>query len=246
MAFPFLLASIAAAVGSSLLDAQAQKRVEKEKKKKFGQETARQDQLRSDAKKRFTELLATQTPEQQNEMLNTQKQQLGDYYTSDNSDEMFTDMLPGQGNASDAVRQEIVKTSGDAQTSSNRMSRRLADLDSYKGVQMKNQNTFRDTRQNIGMIGAESKRSSDILPLELQAAESKGGGLRALSGLLKVGGQIAGAAGAAGVGGDPALTGIEMGAKGAPQYVFTKPGFFKDTLYKSRFPTLEPQIFPVK
>src|SRR3546814_4673779 len=60
---------------------------------------------------------------------------------------------------------------------------------------------FRGRRgQEIGQIGGFARGSSGVLPLELEAAKSKGRGLGLLGDLLTGAGMVTGVAGAAGVG----------------------------------------------
>src|SRR3546814_1208222 len=54
--------------------------------------------------------------------------------------------------------------------------------------------------QEIGQIGGFARGSSGVLPLELEAAKSKGRGLGLLGDLLTGAGMVTGVAGAAGVG----------------------------------------------
>jgi hypothetical protein len=98
-----------------------------------------------------------------------------------------TDMLSGQQDAPDAVKNSIVKSVGDQLEAQRGEGQRKAALDAWGDLQLGNARLNQRNADHIGMLGRFARSSADILPLELQAAQSRGGGWGGLADLLQMG-----------------------------------------------------------
>ena len=118
--------------------------------------------------------------------------------------------------ASNIVVQERAKQLGKAKAYGDQQDAALGNLRSFgdllSGISL---NQARDAGQ-IGLVGGFKKGSQAILPLELQAANSKGNGLKTLGDVLGGAGQVAGFAGLSGAGPSWSDIGSWFGGGGQP------------------------------
>lgn len=186
------LISAAASVGSNVLHNKAANKVAKEQALRESLERARQDQMRSRAQTSFSDLLATQTKDSQLADQAAETAKLEDAYVGGTNKDSFLEMLPGQGDASNTVKTDIVNSGnrGIADALSRAKSRAL--LESFGRVGLSNDIKFQNTNQGLNDISRESFASANILPMELKAAENKGANLRGWANLLSTVGDISG------------------------------------------------------
>jgi hypothetical protein len=130
------------------------------------------------------------------------KKKLGDYF-AENTNRGAAQEPPaaaGAGEGNVAVNAEIGKQLGKARTYGAQQNEALADLrafgDTLGGIGV---NQARDAGY-VGQIGGFKKGSADVLPMELEDANSKGSGMKMLGDVLNLGGRVGMAAGLAGKG----------------------------------------------
>lgn len=195
---PLSLALIATALfgGSSGLNAAASNKVSKEQARLRQAELERQQNMREQARNTFSNLLQSQSAETQAEEQGAQKAKLTDRYQQAVDRSRFTDLLPGQGDASAAVKADIVRSgdTGLAKALKSGMSR--AALDAYGQQGLSNTLAFQGAKSALDDISGSSRASRNILPLELEGAQGAGSALRGWANLLSTAGNLAGSAAA--------------------------------------------------
>lgn len=103
-----------------------------------------------------------------------------------------TDFLSGQGGAPDAVKNAIIGAMNKAATEGREEGRRKAILDAWGDTMLSTATRNQRNADRIGMVNNFSRASSMILPLELQAALSKGSGWRTAGNIMSGLGTVAG------------------------------------------------------
>lgn len=191
-----IAAAIAAATagGSAMLNNAAAKKVAKQQKIFTDMEQQKQDSLREKARQNFGQLLGNQQKSSQDEDLAAQTAALGKTYDNGLNASNFQALLPGQGNASDTVKADIVNSGNKALGKSRQRASSRAALDAYSRVGLNNEVKTQDAKNTLGNISNESQGSYKILPTELQGAQSKGNGLRGWANALSTIGSIASSA----------------------------------------------------
>lgn len=103
------------------------------------------------------------------------------------------DLLPGQGNSSDAVKQSIVNTLTGGVQKSQDLGRRRGAFDAYGDATFNRDVAMHRGGQEINQQGNFSTGRSSILPIELEAANNAGSKYAALAGIVNAAGTVAGA-----------------------------------------------------
>lgn len=190
----FLIAAAIAAAsagGSAMLNNAAANKVAKQQNLYTQLEEQRQDALRGKAQQGFKDLLSTQDKGAQDTDMATQTAALSKAYNDQIDPNSFQALLPGQGNASNTVRTDIVNSGNAAEGKTRRGANSKAVLDAYGRVGLNNDIQFAHENQSLNDIASQSKGSSAILPLELNAAQNKGASLRGWANALSTAGSIA-------------------------------------------------------
>jgi hypothetical protein len=146
---------------------------------------------------------------------------LGDFFTAEAPDEGANagaaSVMPTATN--DIVTQEIAKKSGQAKQFTDQQGNALATMRAFGDVLGDTGRLQARDASEIGQIGGFKRGSSEVLPLELDAAAQKGAGLRLLGDIL------------GGVGGVALNAGLTRGPKvaGAAKPTYGKPLFGGDS-----------------
>ena len=195
MAFPLaFLVALASSLGSSILHEKAAEKVAKQQNVYTDMENARQDALRAKAQQNFSELLNSQQKSSQDEDMAAQEDALKQRYGGAVDSINFQELLPGQGNASNTVRMDVVGAGSRARGKAAQRADARAALDAYGQTGLNNAIRDQRAKENLGMISNESQGSYGILPLEMNAAKNKGASLRGWGNLLSTVGSIASSA----------------------------------------------------
>lgn len=186
MAFwiPFLI-SAALQGGASLAQSRAEDKIKAARLAATQEEIQRQDEFRNQARSRFSDLLSTQNREAQDSKEAEERAKLESFFKGNVKPRNFTELLPGQGRASEVTQREQVQQGEKGVRRSLDSAEKRAALDAVGRLGLSNDIAFANTRQDIGGIGDSAYSSSSILPLELEAANQKGRGLQNLAGLLR-------------------------------------------------------------
>lgn len=127
-----------------------------------------------------------------------------------------TDLLSGQQDAPDVVKNSIVQSIGDQLTRQREEGERKAALDAWGDLQLGNAKLNQRNADQIGMVGRFAQSSANILPLELEGAKSKGSGWGSFADLMQIGSTLMAAyAGAGGTFGGGAGAGATAGGGAA-------------------------------
>lgn len=190
--------ALATAGGSALFQNMAAKKVDKARTGVVQRANKDLDKLRDEANLSYRKSINTSTPE----AVSTQMQKSGTeradaYEQSVKSSEM----LPGQGDASKAVRQSIVQTLAGGDQSSRDQARRRGAYDAYGEADFGRDIKMKREGQNIAQVGNFAQGRAGLVPLELEEANHAGDGMAEIAGLIQglgaIGGGLYGAAGGA-------------------------------------------------
>lgn len=196
MCDPLTIAGIAATGAGMVANSAAQSKVEKARKGAMEAERIRQkgfdqqtEALNLQARDRYSDF---------DDQMGEKAASLGDYFKDQNQaipqeEGAPTETMPSA--SSNIVVQETKKQQGKAKDFSDQQGEALGELRSFGdvlgGISLKQ---ARDAGQ-IATIGGFKRGSQAVLPYELEAANSKGGGLRMFADLLTAGGSLATGAG---------------------------------------------------
>jgi type II secretory pathway pseudopilin PulG len=199
MCDPITIAGLAATVGGSYMQNKANKQVENKRRENVGAEYARQQALSDSANSQFKESLNSQTSDNQKEKLSDTQQKLGDIYKQvvSSGDGSY---LPSQDSSPAIVRQVFDSKAEDAKNFGNQQATALGNIGGYGDVALSNALGFTRSGENINNLANSMQRSSNILPLELNAANYVGDSSRKWGDALTGAGQIMSLAGIAGMG----------------------------------------------
>lgn len=103
--------------------------------------------------------------------------------------------LPTADSASGDYKSELAKMISDRVAEGRQQAAAATKIGGYGDLALNNANLLTNSGLKIGTIGTNSQNDSAILPYELQAAQSKGGGLRTLGDLFNGAGMIYGMGG---------------------------------------------------
>jgi hypothetical protein len=200
MCDPLTIAGVALSGASMLANQQAAARVNKARDNAMVAEADRQRALREEAgaisdtsRERYTNF-----GQQQGET----SQRLGDYFAANTNRGAAAEqpMASGAGEGNVAVNNEIGRQVDKAKKYGAQQNQALGELrafgDTLGGIGVQQ---ARDAGY-VGQLGSFKRASADVLPMELEAANSKGGGARVLGDVLNLGGRVAIGAGLAGKG----------------------------------------------
>lgn len=132
------------------------------------------------------------------------------------------------GSQPSVVSDEISRMVANAAKFSGKQNDALARFGSYGQVGMDNQIGLLETSRDLGGIQESSRRSSDILPLELAAAVRAGDRWRQISDLMRMGSQamsMSGMTGGGGAGGATAASGAAGAVNPSGAYMGSNTGF---------------------
>lgn len=199
MCGPFAAAAAAASaamgVGASLAGRSAQNRVQSAQNAKLKLERGRQAELGAEADAQFKRSLQRAGMGPQDQMTNDAIGKKTQVYSA--AVAPGTEYLPGTSGAPTVIKGEMDRASAGANAANAQRAGAQARLDAPADVSLGNQIDASHKMDILGMLGRFRQGSLGVLPLELQAAQKKGGGLRMTSDLLRAGGQLAGASAAA-------------------------------------------------
>lgn len=206
----------AAAAGSAAMNNQAAKKVDAGVTAATMAERARQEDMRTKAETSFQNLLSTQGKDAQLKDQADQTQKLENSYTQNINPQKFTELLPGQGDASDTVKTDIVNAGNTGYNRSVASGKARAALEGYSRTGLNNDIQFQNENQNLNDIASQSRGSANVLPLEVKAAQGAGQSQRGWANLLSTVSNIAGSVAAgsafAGAGGAGEAAGAGAGA----------------------------------
>lgn len=193
MCDPVTIASAVAMVGATALNTVAESRVAKARDDALAAERIRQGGYDKEA----AALNTTSQDRYQNfgEQQDKRSSELGDYFkgqtTADaaaNEEAAAQQELPQSNNS--IVQQEQTRQLGKAREFSDQQGAALGDLRSFGDLLgSKSLLQARDAAK-VGQIGGFKRGSSAVLPYELEAASSKGSGLKTFADLLGAGGSL--------------------------------------------------------
>lgn len=209
MCDPLTAAGVALSVGSVAANQMAQSRVNRARTGAVEAENTRQRQLQNEAG-----ALTDQSRDRYVDFEGQQEERggdLGEFFSGQGSATGNAPQLMPQSGSDITVREEGSQR-GQARDFSNQQGAALGNLRAF-GDLMGSTGRLqqRDTGQ-VGMLNSFMQGSSNVLPLELQAANQRGGGLRTLGDIM---GGLGGAATTAGLSG-ATLPGMGGGPVGAP------------------------------
>lgn len=212
MCDPLTIAGAAMSVGSMVANQAAASQVSRARNKASTAEAERQRALREEAMATNDQSRERYTGFDQQQA--DTKKRLGDYFgaNTDQGAAKETPIAMGAGAGNVAVNAEIGKQMGKAKAYGAQQNDALAGLRSFGDVlggigvgQARDANI-------VGQLGGFQRASAGILPSELEAANSKGDGMKMLGDVLNLGGKVAMGAGLAGKG--PAAFGDLFGSGG--------------------------------
>lgn len=174
-----------ATVGSAVANAAAARQQAKARDQAQGAERIRQRGLRQEA-----EALSARSRDRYEEFEPKREEKakkLGDYFATEMPD-------PGQANVgagtvmptatNDVVTREMAKQSGQARQFTDQQANALAQMRAFGDLLGDTSRMQAREASEIGQIGGFMRGSSNILPMELEAANEKGGGMRFLGDIL--------------------------------------------------------------
>jgi hypothetical protein len=198
---PLTIAGAALTAGSTVANAAGQARAAKARDQALAAERIRQRGFDQEAAALNTQAQDTfQDFEGQRE---TKSESLGDYFASEvptPANATAASVMPTATN--DIVTREMNKKSGEAKRFTDQQAGALAQMRAFGDVLGDGSRTMARAGSEIGQIGGFKRGSSNVMPLELDAAAQKGQGLRVLGDLLGGFGGMALNAGLTGRGGN--------------------------------------------
>lgn len=194
MCDPLTIAGIALTAGSTVANTMAQNKVQKARDDAMAAERIRQRGLDQEAA-----ALNVQSQDRYTDFDNQQEDkatQLGDYFAQQqieagdaNAENAAAMIMPQSG--SNIVVQEEAKKRGQARDFANQNAKNLGNLRSFGDLMGSiGREQARDATQ-IGVVGGFKRGSSNVLPYELEAANSAGNGLKMFGDILGLGGGLA-------------------------------------------------------
>lgn len=194
MCEPLTLAGVALTAGSTLANSIASSKIAKARNNAMAAERTRQNAFEQEAQG-----LNTKSQDRYQDFSGQQDQkasELGQYFSdqqigASNDNAAATDELTTPQSGSNIVVQEEAKQRAKARDFTNNQGEALGELRSFGdllgGI---GRSQARDAGQ-IGQIGGFMRGSSNVLPFELEAANSAGGGAKMFGDLLGLGGSLA-------------------------------------------------------
>jgi hypothetical protein len=183
MCDPLTIAGAALSVGSTVANSVAASKAAKARDQALGAERIRQRGYDQEAAALNTQAQDTfQDFEGQREAKATN---LGDYFATEvptPANTVAASVMPTATN--DIVTREMSKKSGEAKRFTDQQAGSLAGLRAFGDVLGDGSRTMARAGSEIGQIGGFKRGSSNVIPLELDAAAQKGQGLRVLGDLM--------------------------------------------------------------
>lgn len=178
--------SLAIAAGSTLASSKLQSMAQgKVNKARSSAMTAEQGDL-ANYRQKAIEALGTSQDAASRPALDAATQAAQDQRTQDYSSAIKPeDLLPGQGNASQAVRQSIVSSLGTGAAKNEDTAAKRAVLDGYGDANFGRDVAMNRAGQQINTQGNFAAGRANVLPVELAAANHKGDSLQTMAGLVQ-------------------------------------------------------------
>lgn len=201
MCDPLTIAGAALTVGSTVANSAAASREAKARDQALAAERIRQGGFDREAAALNTK--SQDSFENFEGQRETKAENLGDYFASavpSPANAVAASVMPTATN--DIVTREMNKKSGEAKQFTDQQAGALAQMRSFGDLLGDNSRGMARSASEIGQIGGFKRGSSNIIPLELEAAQQKGRGLRTLGDLLGGVGGITMSAGLTGRGGN--------------------------------------------
>lgn len=201
MCDPLSIAGAALTVGSTVANSAAASREAKARDQALAAERIRQRGFDQE-----TAALNTQSQDSFQDFegqRQSKAQSLGDYFASAEpvgANATAASVMPTATN--DIVVREMAKKSGEARRFTDQQAGALAEMRSFGDLLGDNSRGMVRSASEIGQIGGFKRGSSNIIPLEMEAAQQKGRGLRMLGDVLGGLGGVTLSAGLTGRGGN--------------------------------------------
>lgn len=212
-----LIVALAALAASTYFRHQQTRKIEQEQDTRLSQESARQRRIDEERQAALDKALPKLGRQAQEAQQGNIADQLGAYLTPQArpaSDGEYT----ADTSAPKEIRNREARVLHDALTKGRDYARNLARVKSFGRQSMENSFDLSRLSGDVGRLNTESSRSSALLPLELQAAQSAGnreallsdiaGAIGSIAGMYYAGaggGAAAGAEGGTGITADPAM-----------------------------------------
>ncbi len=182
--------ALASTLGSTVMQNMAANKVARARAGVIQRSNADLNKYRDEAKTSYDKSLESATPDAINAGVNTATQnRTAEYQAPVKS----SDLLPGQGNASNAVKQQIIQTLGSNTTKSNDLAAKRGAFDAYGDASFGRDINMKRQGQNINEQGDFAAGRSSVVPLELDAANHAGDGYSNMAGVISGLGSVGGA-----------------------------------------------------
>lgn len=202
MCDPLTIAGMALTLGSTFMSSMASNKVENARSAALVSETQRQDRLQQEA---IGNLQGTQeafTPERQSAGIEAAAQErierLQRNVTGGAEGTATVADIPLTRSAPNIVRENAARELNKGLGEGKDFAKRLGRLGAFGENQFQNRIDLSRLAEKMGMTGAESRGSANILPLELQSANRAGDSLTGLADILGGAGSAANLGGAVG------------------------------------------------
>lgn len=183
MCDPLTIAGAALTVGSTVANASAARKAEAARNDALAAERIRQGALDQEA-----QALNTQSQDRFTDFETKREDKataLGDYFappTENTEANNAAAVLPAETNS--VITREMAKKSGEARAFTDQQGAALAELRSFGDLLGDTSRMQGRDASLVGQIGGFKRGSSNVLPLELEAAAKKGQGMRVLGDIL--------------------------------------------------------------
>ena len=197
MCDPISIAGVALTVGSTLLSQRAASKVQKARNNASSAEALRQEEFRRQQAAAFDDTSKGFNRKDQDAGIDTAALAREDSFT-ENLRTFSPGDVPTAGSAPRIVRENLANELNRSLGEGKSFAKRLARFGASGENQFGNQVTLGRGAQDQARLGGFSAGSSGILPLEFQAANQKGAGLRTAADITGALGSVANLAGATG------------------------------------------------